>query len=174
MRDIGQIPRIFGVIVLILLCPSSVLADGYASPEALLEEMQRLQSKSCDLTCHIVLAEMYSDEYLNNLRNAVLDDVENEEHRENALMISFGEKIPLAELREMSAAELFARQTWNTERNAPPEWLIRNIELKSREAISENEIRTVVVRSGIKADPGYSEESFMTFIKQGGGWKIKH
>jgi hypothetical protein len=56
----------------------------------------------------------------------------------------------------------------------PPELLMRKIEFKSQKTISENEIRTVVVRSKIQADPDYKEEAFMTFIKLGDSWKIKH
>jgi hypothetical protein len=54
---------------------------------------------------------MYSDEFLNNLRQVVMRGLENEEYRENNLQIFFGDQIPLEDLRAMSAAEFFARQT---------------------------------------------------------------
>jgi len=74
----------------------------------------------------------------------------------------------------MSSEEFLARQLWYRERTTPSDMILKKLEIISERQISKTEIKMVVVRSGLKADPKYKEEGFMTFIKEGGTWKIKH
>jgi len=166
--------RIFMVLAIMAIFPRTALAEDYATPRELLQELDHLQSAPCDINCQIKIANMYSKHFLESQRHAVMLGLENEEYRKKNVMLFFGEEIPIEDLKAMSSEEFLARQLWYRERTTPSDMILKKLEIISERQISKTEIKMVVVRSGLKADPKYKEEGFMTFIKEGGTWKIKH
>lgn len=163
-------------VVLILAAAVAQTASGasYETPRALIEEMERLQAGPCDLSCQIEVASMYSAQFLQSQRHAVMLGLQNEAYRRDNLLVFFGEQIPLAELEAMSSEEFFARQLLHRERTTPSDLIMKNTEIVSEKRISDTEVQMLVQHSGMEADPDYKEEGFMTFIKEGDAWKIKH
>ena len=162
------------LILLLILLPKLVLADDYLTPQALLNEKTRLESGPCDLECHIKIADMYSDKYLADLRSAAMLGLRNETYRKENMMLLFGEDIPMDELEAMSAQEFFARQLVHWERTTPSDLRFSRVDIVSEKRISDSEIQILVLRSGLGADPKLKEEGYMTFVKYGDTWKIKH
>lgn len=164
----------YTLMLLVALLPKLVLADGYATPQALLEEKTRLQSGPCDLDCHIKIAEMYSAEHLENLRHAIMLGLKNEAYRTENMKLFFGEVIPMDELEAMSSQEFFARQLLYRDRTVPADLRFSRLEIISEKQLSDSEIQLLVVNSGLAADPKLKEEQYITFVRQGDTWKIKH
>lgn len=156
------------------LAPFVSLAADYASPRDLLAAMGQLQSGPCNLECHLQIADMYSAEFLEAQRAAVLGGLADDRFREELLVQFFGEEITLDELNSMNAQEFFARQLFHGDRTIPAEYRMKSIKVLSENGISDTEVRLTVVRSGMQSDPDYSEEQLITFVKVGESWRIKY
>lgn len=175
-ESIGEL-TIKGICALLILAaafPQMASGASYATPRALLEEMERLQSSPCKLSCQIEVAGMYSAQFLESQRHAVMLGLQNEAYRRNNLLLFFGEEIPWAELEAISLEEFFARQLLHRERTTPSDLIMKETEIVSEKRLSDTEIQILVQHSGMEADPDYKEEGLMTFIREGNAWKIKH
>lgn len=146
----------------------------YKTPRELIEEMTRLQSGVCSFRCQMAIAGMYSTEFLKGQRDAVMYGISNKETRREMSLAFFGAEIPLDEIEAMTDQEFFARQLLHRERTVPADVIMRNVEIVGEEFVDEREVRMVVVRSGLEADPDYEEEGVMNFVLEQDVWKIKN
>ena len=147
-------------------------AVSYESPEALIEEMNRLRSGDCDYPCQWQIASMHSADFLARQRQAITVVMTDETRSEMTLAL-FGARIPAAAVAAMTDQEFFARQLLHVERSAPADMTLRTVTVVS-EAPSERGRRLLVTRSGLAADPAYQEEDVVDFVREAGGWKISN
>ncbi len=145
---------------------------SYDTPAELLEEMRRLQSRSCSLDCQLAIADMYSAEYLQSIRDALMFGLSDEATRGEVSSMLFGEELSVGDFDAMTDQEFFARQLLHRERTTPREMLMLDYEILNEERVSDSRVEIVVMRSGLPDFPDYKEEDLMAFVREDGVWKI--
>ena len=160
--------------LVLLATAGSAEARDYSSPHALIDAMSQLMSGPCGRDCHLEMAAMYTDEFLDAQRHAIMGGLRDPAYREDNMKIMFGDVIPIAELEAMSRHEFFARQLQHAESSVPRDTRFTSIAIVEETRVSPTERSCVVERAGIASRPDYREEALMTFVIVNGGWRIKH
>ena len=163
-----------GVVVFFLAFSTTVFAQEFDTPEALVDEWASLMTHDCDLECAKKVASMYSEQFLLRNKNALVNTLRNSADRTNDALILFGEDIKQKELVQMSPSDVFAHQLYYKDRSVPDAYRYSQTEIISKQYISPREVKVVVRRSGLPAAPQMSEDEIVHLIKEGGEWRLRY
>ena len=162
----------FVVNMAFLVFSTTVFSQGFKTPEALLDAWTRLMTHDCDLECAKQVARMYSQQFLQLNKDALVRTLRYSADRSNDALILFGKDIGHKELVQMSPSDIFAHQLFHKGQSIPDEIRYSQTEILSKKYISPNEVTVVVRWSGLPAAPQMSEEAIIRLIKEGGEWKL--
>ena len=160
------------VSVSFLAFSTTVFAQGFRTPEALLDAWMNLITHDCDLECSKRVASMYGQQFLQLNKDALVRTLRHSPDRSNDALILFGQDIGHKELVQMSPTDVFAHQLLYRDQSIPDEYRYAQTEILSMKYISPNEVTAVVRRSGLPAAPKMAEEEIVRLIREGGEWKI--
>ena len=130
----NRVVTLLSLVMFALVTETRADQHSFASADGLISTLVALESGPCDLSCHLTLAGLLSEDYARARRVAAMSGMEDDEIRNTNTRILFGKVLSLDELNAMSDVEFIARQTWHVERQAPADLILRTTKIRSPRA----------------------------------------
>jgi hypothetical protein len=127
----------------------------------------------CEFACCYEVAGLYTKRFLAAVREATLASLGANPDANTILRQGFGGKATtLAEVEALAPRDLYVWITCDAIKSVPEKYCYSKIEILDVRNVSPDAIECVTRMSGVKAEPGMSEEAFSRFVREDGQWRI--